>query len=89
MCETSSKRYFDWVLVRPIHLLSDKPEFANWELGWRFKQATWGRGYATEAAKHIMNLRAAKHHVKSFSAIAVKENVASIQVIKKLGMVFD
>jgi RimJ/RimL family protein N-acetyltransferase len=89
VCDISSKRYLGWVLVRPMHFFSEKPEFNNWELGWRFKQATWGRGYATEAAKHLMNSLAIKHQVKSFSAIAVKENVASIQVMKKLGMVFE
>jgi RimJ/RimL family protein N-acetyltransferase len=36
-----------------------------------------------------MHVLAAKHDVKSVSAIAVKENVASIQVMKKLGMVFE
>ena len=89
VCDTSSQHYLGWVLVRPMHFFSDNIEFDNWELGWRFKQATWGIGYATEAAKHIMHALASKHQVKSFSAIAVKENVASIQVMKKLGMVFE
>ena len=89
VCETSSKLYLGWVLVRPMHFFSENPEFDNWELGWRFKQASWGRGCATEAANHIMHVLADKHQVKSFSAIAVKENVASIQVMKKLGMVFE
>lgn len=89
VCDTATKLYLGWVLVRPMLFFSDKPEFDNCELGWRFKQASWGRGYATEAAKHIMHVLADKHQVKSFCAIAVKENGASIQVMKKLGMVFE
>jgi RimJ/RimL family protein N-acetyltransferase len=94
VCDSATKLYLGWVLVRPMHFFSQQSaskqaEFDNWELGWRFKQATWGRGYATEAAKHIMHTLAVKHAVKTFSAIAVKENVASIQVMKKLGMIFE
>jgi hypothetical protein len=43
-----------WVLVRPMHFFSENPEFNNWELGWRFKQATWGRGQSIGSDRLIL-----------------------------------
>ncbi|PKI03087.1 N-acetyltransferase [Glaciecola sp. 33A] len=89
VCDKVSNDYLGWILVRPMHFFSTHPEFDNWELGWRFKQSTWGKGYATESAKHIMQTLSDKHKVYSFSAIAVAENIASIHVMKKIGMSFE
>jgi len=83
---TNTQEFIGWILVRPMHFFSEQPQWNNWELGWRFKQASWGKGYATEAAKQIMNTLASTQSVKYFSAIAVPDNLASINIMKKLGM---
>jgi RimJ/RimL family protein N-acetyltransferase len=83
---SSNNEYIGWILVRPMHFFSEAPEFDNIELGWRFFQSSWGKGYASEAALHIKNTLAKNNVLKGFSAIAVKDNLASIAVMKKIGM---
>lgn len=83
---SSSNKYIGWILVRPMNFFSDAPEFDNLELGWRFFQSSWGKGYASEAALHIKNTLAKNTELKNFSAIAVENNLGSIAVMKKIGM---
>ncbi|MFT5163813.1 MAG: RimJ/RimL family protein N-acetyltransferase [Alteromonadaceae bacterium] len=83
---TATQQFIGWVLVRPMDFFGDNPELENLELGWRFKQAAWGKGYATEAAAAIKTALAAIGKVKQFSAIAIPDNKASINIMKKLGM---
>jgi RimJ/RimL family protein N-acetyltransferase len=83
---TETNEYIGWVLVRPMNFFSTSPEFDNLELGWRFFQTSWGKGFASEAAQHINDVLAAKSEYKKFSAIADESNLASIGVMKKIGM---
>jgi RimJ/RimL family protein N-acetyltransferase len=76
------------LIVRPMHFYSDSPHFHDIELGWRFIRKSWGHGYATEAALHMMRYLQANKTITSFSAIADTNNRASISVMKKLGMQF-
>jgi RimJ/RimL family protein N-acetyltransferase len=80
--------YIGLILVRPMDFFSDAPKFHDIELGWRFKQMSWGKGYATEAAKVIMDMLARQADVSHVSAVADEENLASINIMKKLGMQF-
>jgi len=57
-------------------------------LGWRFFQATWGKGYATEAAIAIRDAVVANTDVTHVSALAVADNLASVGVMRKMGMNF-
>ncbi|GGB63128.1 GNAT family N-acetyltransferase [Shewanella inventionis] len=82
-----SGQYLGWILVRPMHFFT-QPELHNIELGWRFKYDCWGKGYATEAAKAVMQAISACGDVTHVSAIAVEDNHASIAIMKKLGMTF-
>ena len=82
----STQAEIGWILVRPMGFFSDQPIWHDIELGWRFLQSTWGKGYASEAAVHIQQLLAKQTENKSFSAIAVKDNLGSITVMKRLGM---
>lgn len=81
-----NNEYLGWILVRPMYFFSDNPEFDNLELGWRFFQSSWGKGYASEAAQHLMNAFAKNKNYRAFSAIADEENLGSIGVMKKIGM---
>ncbi|MDG1750362.1 MAG: GNAT family N-acetyltransferase [Thalassotalea sp.] len=78
--------YIGWVLVRPMYFFSDNPEFDNLELGWRFFQSSWGKGYASEAAQQIKNSLSENKTYRAFSAIADEENLGSIGVMKNIGM---
>ena len=77
-----------WILVRPFGFFTQHPETDNIELGWRFKQSCWGKGFATEAA---LTVKEALYEigVEKFSAIANPDNAASINIMKKLGMSFS
>jgi RimJ/RimL family protein N-acetyltransferase len=84
--QTHTNTFIGWVLVRPMQFFSDTPNFTDIEIGWRFKQASWGQGYASEAAQAICLALEKQPHVKIISAKAVVDNTASIKVMKKLGM---
>lgn len=82
-----------------VHLKSNN-EFIGWcgvkyiqkenihTLGYRYFHKHWGKGYATEAAKASLEYGINVLKLKEIIAKAAKENTASIQVIKKLGMVY-
>ena len=64
------------------------PQPDNLELGWRFRRQSWGKGYATEAAKAVLDsLRQAGY--PQFSAIALEDNHGSINIMQKLGMQYQ
>ncbi len=88
VCDNVSKEYLGWLLVRPMDFFTDKPKFDDIELGWRFFQKSWGKGYATEAAIAIKNAIASQSNIQYISAIALEDNLDSIGVMKKIGMTF-
>jgi len=79
-------QFIGWVLVRPMEFFSDHVELNNLELGWRFKKSSWGKGFATEAAKQVKSTFEKNTKITSFTATALENNQASISVMKKLGM---
>ena len=84
--KTEKNEFIGWVLVRPMDFFSASPQWDNLELGWRFMRKSWGHGYATEAALKIMQSLHQASSAKHFSAIALPDNHASINIMKKLGM---
>ncbi len=83
-----NQQFIGWILVRPMHFFSDNPEYSNLELGWRFKRASWGQGYATEAANAVKQAFIDNPDIRQFSAIANPENSGSINIMRKIGMGF-
>lgn len=79
-------QFIGWILVRPMEYFSDNPQWHNIELGWRFMQSEWGKGYGTEAADTIKNAIASRSDVTQITAIAIEGNDASIKIMQKLGM---
>ena len=58
------------------------------DIGYRFMQQYWGKGYATEAAQACLNYGFETLNLTRIVADAMKENTASINVLKKLGMTY-
>jgi len=85
---SQTNEFIGWVLVRPMDFFTDNPQKDNLELGWRFMQKAWGKGYATEAALSITKALSGQTPVKYFTAIVMEEHTRSINVMKKLGMTF-
>ncbi|TLU65155.1 GNAT family N-acetyltransferase [Thalassotalea litorea] len=83
---SDTDEFIGWILVRPANFFSEQRDDQNLELGWRFKQEFWGKGYATEAAQAVMDALSTQPDVKKFSALAVPENEGSIRIMEKLGM---
>lgn len=82
-------------------LLKDTDEYAGWcglkydpvsketDLGFRLLKKFWNNGYATEAALRSVEFGFNELKLEKIVGRAMKENVASINVLKKTGMVFE
>ena len=83
-----------------VHLKSND-EFIGWcglkhlaesdetDLGYRFFKIHWGKGYATESAKAVLDYGVNTIKLKNIRARAAKANTASLNVIKKLGLTYS
>lgn len=56
-----------------------------YELGYRFKQKHWGKGYATESARAVLEYAFKNLPIDTIYAITHPENVNSKNVLFKLG----
>ena len=56
------------------------------DLGYRFLPEHWGKGYATEAASHTLDYGFDQLHLKAITGMAHIENIASLNVLQKIGM---
>ncbi|MES2961662.1 MAG: GNAT family N-acetyltransferase [Pseudomonadota bacterium] len=59
------------------------------EIGWRFSSKYFGQGYATEAAKKVLEFAFEELKLKKVVSFTTKLNQPSINVMKKLGMTHD
>lgn len=59
-----------------------------WEadIGYELDPRYWGRGYATEAARAMLNFGFTELGVHRISAFCIAENVGSAHVLEKIGM---
>jgi RimJ/RimL family protein N-acetyltransferase len=82
-------------------LLKETMEYAGWcglnfdpdssetDLGFRLVKKFWNKGYATEAAQRSIELGFEHLRLSRIIGRAMQENVASINVLKKVGMTFE
>jgi ribosomal-protein-alanine N-acetyltransferase len=56
------------------------------EIGYSLNPRYWHRGYATEAAKRLVDYLVRELQVREIFATSRPENVASVRVLEKLGM---
>lgn len=59
---------------------------AEGELGWIVSKNYWGNGFATEAAREVINFALQELKVSRFIAHCDGENICSYRVMEKLGM---
>ncbi len=62
---------------------------AEIELGYRLARATWGQGYATEAAGAVRDYAFSVLSIQRLIALIDPANIASIRVAAKLGMRYE
>lgn len=58
----------------------------DYEVGWHLARAHWGKGYATEAARAVMNFGFHELKLDAIYAVVNPANAASIRVTQRLGM---
>jgi len=68
--------------------LKYRPELNEIDLGYRLKKSVWGKGYATEAAKHTLDHGFNNLDLTNITGRAHIENIASLKVLEKIGMQF-
>ena len=56
------------------------------DLGYRLHPASWGKGYATEAAQHTLAYGLNQLAIPVITGRAHVENIASLKVLEKIGM---
>jgi RimJ/RimL family protein N-acetyltransferase len=77
----SSGEFIGWVLLIP--LADAGPEV---EIGYKFVQRAWGKGYASEAASAIRDHAFLQTDLEEIVAVTHPENRASQNVLKKIGL---
>ena len=81
--DRATGEFVGWFLLRP-----DKKDLDNTrdiEVGYRLKQRFWGKGFATEVSRMLVE-RAFSDGAQTVYATAMAANSASIRIMKKLGM---
>lgn len=59
------------------------------DIGFRFFEKVWNKGYATESAKACLNYGFEKLNLKRIVGRAMKENIGSIKVLEKIGLEYE
>lgn len=59
------------------------------DIGFRFFEHFWNQGFATESAKACIGYGLEKLNLKTIVGRAMKENMASIKVLKKIGLQYE
>lgn len=59
------------------------------DIGFRFFEEEWNKGFATESAKACINFGFDKLNLKRIIGRAMKENIASIKVLEKIGLEYE
>jgi [ribosomal protein S5]-alanine N-acetyltransferase len=64
-------------------------EEKSWNVGYNLGRRYWGKGYATEAMQEIIRFAKKELHITGIIGSHAKENIASENVLKKLGFIYE
>ena len=81
---TTDATFLGW-----IGLTEWNPDFRSASLGYCLAEAAWGRGYATEAARSVLQWAYETLDLNRVQSEADTRNVASARVLEKLGFVLE
>lgn len=73
-------------LIGNCGIRRESPEARQADMGYELDPRHWGRGYATEAARAVLDFGFSHMHLQRVSAWCLAENVGSARVLEKLGM---
>lgn len=69
--------------------LSWLPDYTDIEVSYLFEKFSWGKGYATEIARSILDYGFHDFGLMRIVALVYPQNTLSIRVIDKLGMQYE
>ncbi|WP_052288134.1 GNAT family N-acetyltransferase [Leptolyngbya iicbica] len=73
------------ILLMPLPDRDNQPS-GKVEIGWHLRPASWGHGYATEAARAILQLGFTTLDLPAIYAVTLPDNDRSLNVMRRLGM---
>jgi RimJ/RimL family protein N-acetyltransferase len=65
-----------------------RPPLAEYEIGWRLARAAWGKGFATESARAVLEWAWANRDMASIVAITYRGNRKSRALMERIGMAY-
>lgn len=68
------------------HIFFSPCAFSSWEIGWMLDRASWGQGYAAEAARAVIDGAFTQSLAHRVIAMCNPENEASEHLMRRLGM---
>jgi len=78
--------FLGWFFLRPVTIDGQPPEeFEDVELGYRLNRRAWGKGYATEGSKALIEKCFSELDAERVIADVIVDNVASARVLEKIG----
>lgn len=83
--EKQSTTVVGTILLKQLPDINRQPT-QDYEVGWHLRKASWGKGYATEAAREIINYGFNILQLPVIYAVVKPENHASVKVTQRLGM---
>ena len=81
MQRDATSKFLGWVSLR----LGDQDQ-REAQLGYRLHKAAWGKGYAAEAARTLIDLGFSDSPIERIVATTYEENLGSQRVMEKVGM---
>jgi RimJ/RimL family protein N-acetyltransferase len=82
----AAERLADGEFLGWFHLRDDRIEPEYLELGYRLRRAEWGRGYASEAGRALVDYGFERAGADQISARTLSRNLASQRVMAKCGL---
>lgn len=74
------------LVIGQISARVTQPYIREWEVGWSIHPDYWGKGFATEGARAILDLVFKQMNGHRAIAFCHPQNIASMRVIEKIGM---
>lgn len=62
------------------------PQTDEVEIAWLYRMRAWGRGFATEAARAVLDAAWTQHRLERVICLIDERNVRSVRVAERLGM---
>lgn len=72
-----------------IYTLNHDVERDVWTISYVNRYDDWGKGYTVEGMKALMDHAVKVYGARVFEGECAKENIGSVKVMQKLGMVYD